>query len=258
MELPLVSIVMPVFNCERTILGALNSVCAQTYRNWELLIQDDGSTDGTAKLLSNVLQRDSRITYRRSKSNNGASAARNCAIAHARGAYICFLDADDYWLPHKIEKQLAFMEAERCHISATLSFRENQNEIYFLSCPVAVRRKDLLKDNPVHFLSVMYRKREFGHVRFQTLRSRNDLMFLLDCLKDDSVLYVLQQPLCVYRATTGSLSANRLKNVSDHWKCLNLAGVRKCLIPFFIISVTAHSIIKRRFPKLYNHRILKA
>ena len=258
MERPLVSIIMPAYNCESTILGALESVRCQTYSNWELLIHDDGSTDKTAEKLSKELQRDSRVTYSVFENNSGASAARNSAIQRARGVYVCFLDADDYWLPHKLQNQLEFMEAHGHLITATLCFRQNVRGIYFSSGPSVVCRRDLLKNNSVPFLSVMYRKQEFDEIRLRDLRSRNDLMFLLDCLANGSVLHILQKPLCVYREGTGSLSARRLKNLRDHWQCLKLGGVKKRLIPLLILSVTVHSLIKRKLPFFYNYYIAKA
>ena len=102
---PLVSVVMPAWNAEATIVEALRSVAAQTYRDLEIIIVDDGSTDATAALAKEFCASDPRArTVRRS--NGGPAAARNLGIAEARGEWIALIDADDVWHPTKIEKQL--------------------------------------------------------------------------------------------------------------------------------------------------------
>lgn len=255
MKAPLVSVIMPAFNCASTILEAVMSVRIQTYGNWELLIQDDGSTDETAELLCQELERDQRIKYEVSQENRGASHARNLAIQRARGTYVCFLDADDYWLPHKLANQVRFMETNRCSISATFCFRQSSNAIYLSKGPSQLRRSDLYRHNAVPFLSVMYRKQEVGEIKFRDLKSRNDLMFLLDCLDRTGVLHFVCEPLCVYREVTGSLSSNRIRNLKDHYKCLEWARAPKALIPIFIVSAFLHSLAKRRLPSLYNRLV---
>lgn len=103
---PLVSVVMPAWNAEATIVEALRSVAAQTYRDLEIIIVDDGSTDATAALAKEFCASDPRArTVRRS--NGGPAAARNLGIAEARGEWIALIDADDLWHPTKIEKQLS-------------------------------------------------------------------------------------------------------------------------------------------------------
>lgn len=106
---PLVSIIMPAFNSENTISQSIESVLNQTYQNWELIVVDDGSEDGTRDLLNRF--QDQRI-HIRTQTNQGISAARNKAIEHAQGDFIAFLDADDYWLPVKLEKQVAAITAK--------------------------------------------------------------------------------------------------------------------------------------------------
>src|SRR5690349_14922749 len=97
---------MPAWNAEATIVEALHSVAAQTYRNLEIIIVDDGSTDRTAALASEFCVSDPR-GHIVSRSNGGPAAARNLGIAEARGEWIALIDADDLWHPTKIEKQVA-------------------------------------------------------------------------------------------------------------------------------------------------------
>src|SRR5688572_12834829 len=103
---PLVSVIMPARNAERTIRMAIDSVRRQSVDCWELVISDDASTDTTVEIVD-TYQDDPRITLLRAHTSGGAARARNAAIEAARGRYIAFLDSDDLWLPDKLALQLA-------------------------------------------------------------------------------------------------------------------------------------------------------
>ena len=107
MNAPLVSVIVPVYQGERLIVGAVRSVLQQTHRALELLVVDDGSTDKTLERLAEI--DDPRLLILR-QPNLGTAAARNAALGHARGRYIAFLDADDRWFPEKIATELAVLE----------------------------------------------------------------------------------------------------------------------------------------------------
>lgn len=104
---PLVSVVIPAYNREKTILRALNSVLRQTYSNIEVIVVDDGSTDSTAQVVNNCA--DERIRLICLSSNQGANRARNTGISEAKGEYIAFQDSDDEWLTDKLEKQMEYI-----------------------------------------------------------------------------------------------------------------------------------------------------
>lgn len=107
--LPLVSVVIPAYNAERFLLDTLTSVLAQTYEHLEVLVINDGSTDGTAAIANQVMQRDRRLTLI-TQPNAGAAAARNTGIHHAQGEYVAPIDADDLWHPQAIEKMVGCMQ----------------------------------------------------------------------------------------------------------------------------------------------------
>ncbi|MCD8266102.1 MAG: glycosyltransferase [Prevotellaceae bacterium] len=102
MEQPLVSVIVPVFNAGKYLSQCVESVLGQTFTRWELLLVDDGSTDGSTEACDAYALRDSRIRVWH-KGNGGASSARNVGLDKARGEWIAFLDADDYLLPHSLK-----------------------------------------------------------------------------------------------------------------------------------------------------------
>ena len=105
----LVSIITPTWACGAFISETIKSILSQTYQNWELLIQDDCSTDDTYNVVKPYTELDSRIKYECNPKNSGAAITRNNALRRAKGRWIAFLDSDDLWLPEKLEKQLQFM-----------------------------------------------------------------------------------------------------------------------------------------------------
>jgi glycosyltransferase involved in cell wall biosynthesis len=112
---PLVSIIIPFWNTENYLQDAIDSVKGQTYSHWELLLVDDGSTDSSseiARLCARQNPQDVRVLQHELHQNQGVSASRNLGLSQAVGDYICFLDADDVFLPHKLERELAIFERE--------------------------------------------------------------------------------------------------------------------------------------------------
>lgn len=107
-KIPLVSVIIPAYNAEPFIRKTIDSVLAQTYDQFEIIVVDDGSSDRTAEIVREIAQQDDRITLFQQK-NAGVAAARNLAISHAQGDYIAPIDADDIWYPRKLEKQMQVM-----------------------------------------------------------------------------------------------------------------------------------------------------
>ena len=102
----MISVIIPTFNRADTIKRAIESVLNQTYKDLELIIVDDGSTDNTEKIVAEYIKRDNRVVFNKLAENQGACAARNVGINMAKGKYIAFQDSDSEWLPEKLEKQL--------------------------------------------------------------------------------------------------------------------------------------------------------
>src|SRR4028118_1816749 len=123
---PLVSAIIIFLNEERFLPEAIESVLAQTYENWELLLVDDGSTDGSTQIALNYAERHpGKVRYLEhpDHQNRAMSASRNLGIEHAKGEYIAFLDADDVWMAHKLEQQVSILEA---HPEAAMLYGNRQ------------------------------------------------------------------------------------------------------------------------------------
>ena len=128
MNKPLVSVLMPVYNGIETIDYAIKSLKLQTYTNWKLIIVDDGSTDGTGEYLDALQKEGNRFKVIHLEKNKGRGFARNVCLQNAEGTYIAFLDADDMYMPEKLEKQVAFLEAN--------------SEISLVGCGVGIMDKN--------------------------------------------------------------------------------------------------------------------
>ena len=119
---PLVSVITPFLNAQSFIQEAIMSVIAQTYDNWELLLVDDGSTDASTEIARRYTQQyPEKVRYLQhvSHQNRGLSASRNLGVSHAKGKYVALLDADDIWLPQKLERQVAILES---HPEAAMTY----------------------------------------------------------------------------------------------------------------------------------------
>lgn len=130
---PTVSVIIPTYNRAHLVGRAIQSVLNQTYKDFELIIVDDGSTDNTEDIIKKYQKKDERIKYIRRKKNKGGSVARNTGINAAIGEYIAFLDSDDEWLTEKLERQMKVFKSTSSEVGVVYSgfFRINdrRNEI---------------------------------------------------------------------------------------------------------------------------------
>ncbi len=125
--MPFVSVVMPVYNSEKFVAEAIESILNQTLRDLEFFIVDDGSSDRSAAIIQEYAECDPRIRFFQHSENQGESAARNTGMAHVTGKYITGMDSDDVSLPQRLEKQVAFLEAQP-HIGAVGIFDRTCDE----------------------------------------------------------------------------------------------------------------------------------
>ena len=123
-----ISIIIPIYNGEKFIKKCLNSILNQTYKNWEVIIVNDGSTDNTELILKEYCEKDSRILSF-NKKNSGVSDSRNIGIEKAVGDYITFVDCDDWIEEDTLEKIVAILQEKECDVLRYNHFRNYSNNI---------------------------------------------------------------------------------------------------------------------------------
>lgn len=209
----LVSIIMPTYNCGRFIRESIDSVLAQTYEYWELLIIDDCSTDETERIVG--AYSDPRIRYMRNERNMGAALTRNHGLREAQGKYIAFLDSDDLWLPTKLERQIAFMKKNGYDFTYTAFHR--------LDKPVRIAGpKHVTKRMMYAFCwpacpTVMYNRNKIGLIQISDLKRNNDYAIWLHAI-EKSDCYLLDEDLFCYNKHANSVSdANPLTLLKWHY-----------------------------------------
>ena len=170
----LVSIITPTYNCAKFIGRTIESVQAQTYTNWEMIIVDDRSEDNTKEIVENYMKNEPRIKYHLLEVN---SVARTTSMKLAKGSYMAFLDSDDIWTPDKLEKQLKWMEITG-HAFTCTAYEQIDEEDKLLGKTIKTIAKTdynrLLLDCPVGNSTVMYNVEKMGKFEVPNIRKRND------------------------------------------------------------------------------------
>ena len=233
---PLVSVIMPTYNCAKFIEESIKSVLDQTLTDWELQIVDDSSTDNTKEVLRPYLERYSQIHYICLTQNGGPAAARNEAIQRAAGRYVAFLDSDDLWYPQKLEKQLAFMEQTGAEFSATAYERMAEDGspqgVALYPPPKTDYQKMIRLSNPVGNLTVIYDQDALGRYTIPPIRKRNDFALWLKILKDTPYCYGMQEVLARYRVRANSVSNSKFGLIKCQWQLYHdieqLGVLRSC------------------------------
>lgn len=230
--MPVVSVIMPSYNSIRYIEKAVRSVLRQTFSDWELIIIDDCSTDGTYEFLIENFSGDFRIVIDRLPENSGTPALpRNYAMQCASGKYIAFLDSDDEWYPNKLERQLLLMQQLGASISCTAYsvINEQGERIGSFMPPPENSYSGLLRSNTIGCLTCIFDRGKFGDL--QLLRcGHEDYAFWLAILKRGYKVIGVQEELAAYRLVPGSVSSNKLKVFGFFWNIYrNVEGFS----PFF-------------------------
>lgn len=225
---PLVSVVIPTYNGSRFIKETIQSVLDQTYTNIETIIVDDGSKDNTPDIVKSI--NDSRIIYIRQK-NAGVSMARNNGINISKGDYIAFLDHDDLWLPHKLEKQLLLFKENpviAMVYSDTFIINENNSIVGKYSQKIKLFRgkifKELFLSLFITILTVVMKKSAFLELGpFLPYNTCEDYDLFLKCASKYPIDYI-DEPLTKYRVHESNYSKNYEVEVNecikiyDYWR----------------------------------------
>lgn len=233
----LVSIIMPNYNCEKYISMTIDSVIEQKYTNWELLIVDDCSTDGSLSIIKDYVKRDSRIKMFVNEKNSGAAFSRNVALENAKGKYIAFLDSDDLWCSDKLSKQISFMEDNDYHFTYTDYDQidaESKPLNKMIIGPNKVTKYKMFRYDYIGCLTVVYDSTHIPLISInQDLKSRNDYAMWLKISKFYTC-YRLPESLAMYRVRRGTLSHNGLKkSIKNQYKMFRISEKMNPFNAFF-------------------------
>lgn len=219
----LVSVITPCYNAESYIGKTIESVESQSFADWEMIIVDDSSSDKSCEIIKSSANKDSRIKYFKTYKPSGSpSLPRNIGIENASGKYIAFLDADDLWLPDKLERQVTFMEENNYDLSYSfyekMDWQGNRNNRIIQTRDVTTYN-NLLKSNSIPCLTSMIRKDVIGKTRFKQI-PQEDFCFWLDILKKGVIAYNLREVTALYREAKNSRSANKLDMFKGYWNVI--------------------------------------
>jgi glycosyltransferase involved in cell wall biosynthesis len=203
-----VSIITPTFNSERFIAETILSVQAQTYKDWEMIIVDDCSTDRTAEIVASFQEKDSRIKYLYNSTNKGSAFSRNLALQKAKGKWIAFLDSDDLWHPEKLEKQIEFMTRNDIHFSYTnyCEIDESSKEIgVLISGPEVITNKLMRAYCWPGCLTVMYDAEFLGLMQTAEIKINEEYALWIK-ISSVANCHLLDENLAKYRRHNNSLT----------------------------------------------------
>ena len=218
----LISLITPCYNAEKYLAKTFLSLESQSYKNWEWIVIDDCSRDGSLALLQQIGDKDRRVRIFQNTINSGPSVSRNKGIDEARGEYIAFIDSDDEWFPEKLVSQLQFMQINHvgltCHNYIIMS--EKGVDIKPVRSEFSTVTKDLLQTfNPIATSFVMVKKEVIGKLRFdETLWRRQDWVFWYKLLERVEKCYIIPEILGRYRKdSVHSISKNKFKMAQLQW-----------------------------------------
>lgn len=217
-----ISIITPVYNCEKLIEKTIECVLNQTYKNWEWILVDDCSPDDSATIIKKYAKNDKRIKYFKLNENSGAAVARNKALAESTGRFIAYLDADDLWKNEKLEKQVKFMLDNQYSFTCTdyekiTEAGDSLNKI--IKIPKRVDYNLFLRNTIIQTVGVMVDTKLTGKelLKMPNIRRRQDAATWCQLLKNGHDCYECPENLSYYRVVTKSLSSNKFKAIKMNW-----------------------------------------
>lgn len=219
----LVSIIIPVYNANKYIEATVKSVIEQTYENWELLLVDDGSTDGSTETINRMVDGDdtNRIVALFPKEHGSAARARNFGLENAKGRYIAFLDADDLWEKDKLSKEMAFMQEKQAGFVFTgyeFADADGNGTEKVVKVPETLNYRQALKNTTIFTSTVLLDTQKIGKdlIAMPEIKSE-DTATWYQILRNGHLAYGLNENLVKYRRVANSLSSNKLEAIRRIW-----------------------------------------
>ena len=216
----LCSVIMPAYNAGKYIREAIESVLTQSYKNLELIVIEDNSSDCTKSIVSEYAMKDARIIVYFNEEKCGCAGSRNIGLSLCHGEYVAFIDSDDVWLPEKLELQINYLKDYKKDMIFTayeiinsdgclLKRRSSKEKLVF---------KDLLKENSVIFSTTCFRYECIKGLAFKQEWFHEDYVYLLDYLRRNSAIHGLNKNCARYRVHVRGRSFNKLRAAKFRWK----------------------------------------
>ncbi len=247
----MVSIIVPVYNAVNYIEKTIDMVSGQTYKDWELILVDDASSDGSAALINEIIKKQKkRIRLIRKGRNEGAAAARNTGIDASSGRYIAFLDADDVWKPEKLEKQIAFMEKTGAAFSFhSYEFGDDKANPTgkIVHSPATLSYKQALSRTVIFTSTVMFdtEKIDMEIIHMPQVPSE-DTATWWRILKSGYTAYGMDENLTIYRRPAKSLSSNKFVAMERIWFLYrNIADLSVPASLFYFVGWAVRATLRR-------------
>jgi len=215
----LISVITPNYNAAQYLTETINSVINQTYKNWEMIIIDDCSTDASIEIIQKFIKQDKRIKLLKLKINKGPAVTRNVGIENAKGKYLTFLDADDLWLPYFLEKSLHNIKDSPGFVfSSYHRYNESLKPIYSdFIVPAKVTYYDILKTNSISCLTAFIDIEKLGKLMMPKILYRQDMGLWLQYLKLIDYAKGDKECLAIYRIRQKSHSRNKFNLIKHQW-----------------------------------------
>ncbi|MCQ2815133.1 MAG: glycosyltransferase [Bacilli bacterium] len=204
-----ITIITPSYNCKKYFKETFESVINQTYKDYEWIIIDDCSTDGSFNYISNLIKNNLKIRLFQTPKNGGSAVARNIGLKNASGRYITFLDADDLLDPNYLEEQVKFINDNGPIITAGYRRIHGESNTVFLPRE-SITFKGLLKGNDCSCLTTMYDREVVGDIFFpEDIKKQEDYVFWLNILKQGYTVKGNRQVLATYNIHSDSKNINK-------------------------------------------------
>lgn len=248
----LISIIVPVYNAENFIEETMDCVLAQTYPEWELLLVEDCSSDDTVILIQQYMKKtgDSRVRLIRQPSNMGAARARNRGLKEANGRYVSYLDADDLWVPEKLERELAFMKEKDAAFAFTgYEFADESGKGMgkVVHVPETLTYRQALSNTTIFTTTVMFDLEKLPKEQLEMpLIKSEDTALWFKVLRSGVTAYGLDENLVKYRRAGKSLSSNKLEALRRIWNLYRKAEGMNILSSAWHFCFWALRAVKRR------------
>ena len=246
----LVSIIVPVYNADKFIQETINSVLNQTYNNFELLLIEDMSTDKSIEIIKKNIEKDSRIKLITNTKKQGAAGVRNIGIKEAKGRFIAYIDADDYWVKTKLEEQINFMKENNCAFSFTgYEFAHNDLSLTGkkVHVPNKINYKGALKNTTIFTTTVMFDLDKISKEQIYMPKVKSeDTACWWHILRNGYSAYGLNKILAYYRRSNNTLSSNKIEAIKRIWNLYRKQEHLGILYSIYNFIFWAFNAVKRR------------